>query len=204
MNAKEIEQGIIKEMVKPLFKKHQFNVAGKTFLKGEADFVKVFNIQSSAWNQKDSAKFTFNIGFFLPDTYEFWRQQPLPKHIKEYDCVFSLRPGPIIKSGSSDYWYTIDMLTDVSAVKNQIHDHLTNYILPFYHTYQTVADLLTLQEVDSSSGGSTRLQAGFILAKQGDYLLAKKVIHSYLQAGNYPDDWVSRIKSEAMKRGLNL
>ncbi|MDO1451672.1 DUF4304 domain-containing protein [Rhodocytophaga aerolata] len=64
MNAKEIEQGIIKEMVKPLFKKHQFNVAGKTFLKGEADFVKVFNIQSSAWNQKDSVKFTFNIGFF--------------------------------------------------------------------------------------------------------------------------------------------
>ncbi|MDO1451671.1 hypothetical protein Q0590_35690 [Rhodocytophaga aerolata] len=95
------------------------------------------------------------------------------------------------------------MFTDVSELRKQIEDHLTSYILPFYHIYQTVTDLLT-QEVDGISGGLTRLQVGLILAKQGDYLLAKKVIHSYLQAGKSPEDWISRIKHEAIKRGIDL
>ncbi|WP_394351944.1 hypothetical protein [Rhodocytophaga rosea] len=131
-------------------------------------------------------------------------KQPVPKHIKAFDCAFQVRPGPIIKSGTSDYWYRIDSTTEITALIGLIHHHITDYILPFYNQYKSLFDLLKLQEVDTTFGEMIQIQVGLTLAKKGDYKLAKKEINSYLQSGKRSEDWIDRIKSEAIIRGLEI
>jgi hypothetical protein len=204
MNAKEVQQNIVKEDIKPHFKAQQFKVSGLTFYKQEKDFIKVFNIQSSAWNFQDDVRSTFNIGFFLPDTYEFWLQKPIPRNIKEYDCIFSIRPGTIINSGQSEYWYKINQDTNVEELRKDIRSHLIDYIFPFYNRYNSLIDLLNLTQIDNLSGNSIQVHIGLIVGKQGNAQSARELINSYLDLVKFPEDWINRIKNEAAQRGIKL
>jgi len=204
MNAKEIQDDIIKTIIKPRFKENRFKVSGLTLLKKEVDFVKVFNIQSSSWNTADEVKFTFNLGFFLPDTYEFWLGQPVPQNIKEYHCVFNLRPGPILKSGTNDYWYSINESRNLEELKNLIRAHVKTYYIPFFNKYNLITDLINLGEIDSTYYNMLTPHLALILAKKGNHELAEELISNYLKNGEYPDNWIKKLESEAKKVNLKI
>jgi hypothetical protein len=67
MNAKEKQNIIIKNIIKPLLKERGYKNKGNNYSKEESDFFKVIALQNFSWNSRDDVEFCFNFGVLVKD-----------------------------------------------------------------------------------------------------------------------------------------
>lgn len=141
MEILKIEEVIIKELLKPMFKEGRFLISGNHYRKSEEGFVKVVNPQFSYWNDGDSISFTFNIGFFFPRTNEFEGQE-LPKKLTVFDCQINERYGQIFSEGI-DTWFEKDDKKDKEHYLLEVTagTDLVIYWLKQFKDMDTLSDL---------------------------------------------------------------
>lgn len=94
---------VIKEIIKPKFKRNGFKVSGNHYLREENGFVKVFNPQFSMSNNSENVSLTFNIGLYFPATTKF-EGRTKPKKLTFNDCQFGERYGHLCTGSGNDYW----------------------------------------------------------------------------------------------------
>jgi hypothetical protein len=140
MTLFEHKDRIVKDLIKPLFKTAGFSVSGTTYVKKEKDFLKVFNIQSSGFNLVDNVSFYLNMGILFPVWFEI-RKEQFPKHPKEYDCQFRIRPDSLLGRNQS---YHLTPTTDIREFELLVMSDIENHILPFFEKYSTLDDCMSL------------------------------------------------------------
>jgi len=207
MNAIEFKDHLIKDVLKPGFKKAGFKVSGTHFTKEEEGFVKVFNVQSSQFSLNWQTGFYLNIGLFFPLAYAFRyneyteNEMKFPEKPKESDCQFRFRSGLITKGLKS---YNIDKNTNQAAFKEIVIKDIEESILPFYNSIKSLDDCL-YKEIDFPlASGTTTAFVALTFATLGKQDKAKQVLITYLANENIPDKWRSKIVNEARKRNVEL
>ncbi|MFT4760106.1 MAG: hypothetical protein ACI9XO_002844 [Paraglaciecola sp.] len=121
-------EDILKNILKPHFKKNGFKTGSNHFKKLENGFIKVVNPQFSQFNYLSEIKFTFNIGFYFPITVEFEEETP-PKSISIHDCQINERFGQIFRD--TDYWIEFNLEKGeqefIKEIQEQI-EQITNWL----------------------------------------------------------------------------
>jgi hypothetical protein len=206
MNTKEIKEEIIKELIKPIFKENGFKTSGTTFLKQEEGFVKVFNIQSSKWNHKECVSFTFNIGIFLPMSYELIRPLPLPKNIKESDCQFKMRISDLLKK--EDDWYEVKTGVDIDNLKIEkieIYQDIKK-TLEFYNNRNTVEALAELPDLYPFCGLNeiAIVDIALTLYSLDKNPLGEQLLKKYYEKQTKDYQWAEIVKEAAKIVGIEL
>jgi|GEM_PF-5213871 len=174
MNPYDQRVRIIKEVIKPYFKRINFGVSGTTFLRSEKDLIQVFNIQSSAWNDETSVSFYLNIGIYFP----IWNELSgikHPNHLKEYDCQYRIRTDALT---GRNQCYDIHKETDIEEFESLIRGDVSNYILPFFEKFRDIESCLQLPEPFLKT--DLRPYIGLTLIKNGKSELGNKILDEYL------------------------
>jgi len=167
---------LITEVIKPILKRGGFKVVGNNFRKNEKDFIKVFNIQSSACNQDDNVSFYLNIGFLFPVLYELIDQQ-IPKVPKEYDCTFRIRTESLTGRNQS---YRILPDTDLGYFQKLLINDLTDSVIPFFERYKEIEDCLKLRNEFDDQFASVDPYVGLTLIKNGRYNEGSEILDRYI------------------------
>lgn len=177
MNLFEQRDLLIKEVFKPTFKAAGFRIPGTTFKKQEKDFLKIFNIQNSAWNLDDHVSFYLNIGFYFPIVNEL-KGQEIPKNPKEYDCIFRIRTDSLTGRNQA---YDILPETDLSELRTLIKTDLTDHVIPFFERYNELEDCLNLKNEFKDLHSSAEPYIGLTMMKNGNKELGEKILMNFVE-----------------------
>lgn len=177
MTLFEKRDRLIKEVIKPLFKENGFRVPGNTFRKSETNFIKIFNIQSSAWNLDDHVSFYLNIGFLFPIYFEV-TDQPLPKQPKEYDCIFRIRTDSLTGLNQS---YEISPKTEFEELKELIESDLTQFVFPFFERYKNIEDCLNLNKEFEDQHAPVEPYVALTLIKNNEFEKGNRILDEFIK-----------------------
>ena len=207
MDAIEFKEHLIKDVLKPGFKKAGFKISGTHFTKEEEGFVKVFNVQSSQFSLNWQTGFYLNIGLFFPLAYAFRYNEnteneiKIPEKPKESDCQFRFRSDEITKGLKS---YNIDKHTDHAEFAEIIIRDIEESILPFYNSIKSLDDCLYKEKDFPLAFGTTTAFVALTFASLGKKDKAGQILKAYLDNENIPDKWRYKIVNEARKRNVEI
>jgi len=200
---KEVFNLILFDLIKPRLKDIGFKVSGNTFRRQENDFLIIFDIWKSSWNNANEILFWFETGVFRDSFYNFIFQESPPKTIRTNQCSMRLQAGSILRKGVPGYNYCI-MEKNMKTMINEIANDLDNSFIPFLMKLKKIEDILIFGELDPVFCDKTKLFVGFGLAENGEKGKAETLINEYLQAAHYPLSWLQRIKSKSKSLNLNI
>ncbi|MDB6077887.1 MAG: hypothetical protein JWO82_1634 [Akkermansiaceae bacterium] len=128
----EIIAAAVKELHPRLLKPQGFRKNGKTWIR-PGDWTSVIQIQLSAWNDSDEAKFTINVGIHLPGYKEFTGT------LKPHHCwPTQARLGKFMDP-PGDKWWSVTRETDPAALTDELARLLSTYALPWFESYESIA-----------------------------------------------------------------
>ncbi|GMK37449.1 hypothetical protein PCCS19_05030 [Paenibacillus sp. CCS19] len=174
----EEQKKIVNEIITPRMKNLGFKKSSYNYYKKVDDNVGVcFNLQGNKYNDREEARFTFNVGTFLPNAYEVYinlnSNTELPKFPKEYNCIDRKRIGQL--KHTTDLWYTLNPSTDIETIHKEVSNDLDHYIIPYI---QEITLEKLLETSDETLGWSDKIvltifkiQSG--LVAEGDETLKK-------------------------------
>lgn len=177
MNLFEQRDLLIKEVFKPTLKAAGFRIPGTTFKKQEKYFLKIFNIQNSAWNLDDHVSFYLNIGIFFPIVNEL-NGQEIPKNPKEHDCIFRIRTDSLTGRNQA---YDILPETDLNELRTLIQTDLNDYVIPFFERYNELEDCLNLKNEFQDLHSSAEPYIGLTMMKNGNKDLGERTLMNFIE-----------------------
>ena len=201
MTLLEKKENIIREVIKPAFKKAGFTTSAATFQKQEEDFIKIFNVQSSGTNGSDIARFYFNIGIVFPMTFEFWFKRPMPDRPKEYQCQARMRSEDLT---GRDPWYELNNETNYESYSEFVRSDIENFIIPFFEELKSLDDCLSLYKKFSEKVADFTVDVGLTFATRGELHKAEIILSEYINKKGRDHELGERIITEAALRGVKL
>ncbi len=174
MSALDERQKIIKEIIKPAFKKAGFKTSGNHFVKVEEDFTKIFCIDNISWNTSDYVSFTLRIGILFP-LIEKLRNQTIPKFPSIFNCHFEIVSNQLNKS---ERLFDINPDTDIEEFRNYTSTVINNYIIPFFECHTKIEDCLDLFTLYVSNSYDIKPFIGLILIEKGNIELGNKLMEN--------------------------
>jgi hypothetical protein len=179
--AEKIDAIVREGLVEPL-KQAGYTKRARTFhLKGDS-IVRVVNVQGCKWNIGDTGQFTINLGIYLPHIVKCLRERELPpgKLPAEWDCTVRMRIGELMPAGQ-DYWWKIDISSDLSEIATEVKEAWINYGRPWLH--QDWGNLRVARDLLASGGPIEAAVAASLLLNEPDAAkrIALNVINEYRQ-----------------------
>lgn len=142
MNLKQEFDTLILEELTPVMKELGFTKQNLNYHRNTGEVIQTFNIQKSEFNDKNSLKFTGNIGLTEPISYSKINNfKTTPKQIKEYESQFRIRLGNL--TDNVDYWYEIRDNFDFTPVKKKFISDM-EILKHFLENYKSRNSLLEL------------------------------------------------------------
>jgi hypothetical protein len=178
MNALDERQKIIKEIIKPAFKKASFKTSGNHFVKVEDSFTKVFSIDNISWNTKSYVSFTLRIGILFPLAQKLM-DRPIEAFPSAASCHFQIVSNQINKS---DRLFDIKPDTDIKEFRQYTSDVINSYVIPFFERHTKIEDCLDLFTSYTSNRCDIRPFIGLILLEKGNIELGKKLTENITPA----------------------
>jgi len=136
----EVFKQLIKNEIAPLFKENSFKKNGNNFARTFSDFAWTVNIQSSKWNTKEEVEFTINTGIFMDKLYGIGYREVPSKFPTEIQSVLRHRISKL--KNEQDYWYKINLSSDIEKVKHEVKSDIENLIFPYFKKFQTIEDVM--------------------------------------------------------------
>jgi hypothetical protein len=143
MNAKEKQNMIIKNIIKPLLKQQGYKNKGNNYRKEEEQFYKVITLQNFSWNSSDDVEFCFNFGILVKDIDLPFK---LPENFGAQHCHIQLREGCFLpdfrEKGQfrNRGYYNIKSDTYEIGFANVIEEDFRKYILVDFDNLKTLDD----------------------------------------------------------------
>jgi|SaaInlV_125m_DNA_1040241.scaffolds.fasta_scaffold44348_2 hypothetical protein len=193
MNSQEIFNSLLKNFIKPYFKKIGFKTSGQTFYLENEGFIKIIQIQKSQFNSAENVRFTFNIGVF--DTYVNEKLNISIKKPKPSDCVIEKRIGFLCPE-NKDTWFSIDNSTDQELFSSNLKNIFNQYLLSYLDSFQSIEDLAKCYQekadlnINSKGGG---FYFAIHLLKQNKPE-AISIIKTYLTKWGHSEHWKYKIE----------
>jgi len=142
----KIPQDRIKELTKdfltPFFKENGFRKSGNRFYKPVNDFSYIIEMQSSRFNSKEEAQFTFNVSLYIHQYFRHvYNAEPPNCPTNNHNLVPpSKRSGHICEAG--DKWYTVNQENLLIEVAQEIIDDFNHYVIPYFEQFQNIDDII--------------------------------------------------------------
>jgi hypothetical protein len=144
-------QAVIKEVASrlhsDLLKPRGFKKTAYTWIR-EDEWPKLINLQLSKWNSSEEARFTVNLGVFIPELHNAAGSYPVTGQPKEPDCDVRSRIGMLLPPGT-DKWWEVSAASDEGKLFDEVIADLVEVGLPWLdrlHDYTTVAEVLIGQK----------------------------------------------------------
>lgn len=138
-----LKEQIIKEIIKPKFKKNGFKVSGNHYRKEEKGFIKVFNPQFSMYNDSENVRLTFNLGLYFPETTKF-EDRTEPKKLSCHDCQFEERYGHLCTDSGNDHWIEKNDSNTITEFEEEVRNSLEKSI-EWFKQFDSINSLKTLR-----------------------------------------------------------
>ncbi len=144
MNLNDEFVSLISEELTPVMKVLGFKKQNLNYHRNTHDVIQTFSIQKSQYNDKNSLKFTGNIGLTEPVSFsKIHKLSVIPSQVKDYESQFRLRLGNLTEN--KDYWYEMTDRIDITTVKNKFRTDIAT-LKNFFDAYSTRNGLLELLE----------------------------------------------------------
>ncbi len=132
-----------------LLKAVGFKRRGTTYFRHGDGFAHIINLQSSQWNSRNLASFTFNLGVYELDLAAALGRAMarLPENV--FDCMYSERVGWVVPR-HGDLWWEISEKHSAEEVGGWVHGVLSEFVLPWFAACMTRGSFV---EVLSKRGG---------------------------------------------------
>ncbi|WP_394537640.1 DUF4304 domain-containing protein [Lysobacter enzymogenes] len=144
--AKRIDSVIAQGLV-PLLKAHGFAKSARTFHRQRDGRWHVVNVQASSGNSAGQARFTLNLGLYLPELDALAGNAAVTDKPKEYDCTLRERIG-LLMPQARDHWWTLAPDTDADALAADLAQAMSAHGLPWFDAYAT-AELIAAHFADA-------------------------------------------------------
>ena len=138
---------IIKDCFHTFLKPIGFKKKGNNFYRQLQDLGQIINIQKSSLYSKGHISFTINTGIFIPEywlTFYTSHDGETPNYPTEPICAIRQRIGNL--KYNTDKWFEIGSNIDIAELKKETTDNVINYIIPYFESNKTKADILELLE----------------------------------------------------------
>lgn len=199
MTPKESVNQIVKNVVKPAFKKGGFAVDGNSFKKEETGFVKIFSIQNSHFNNALSASFDMNVGLYFPLTYGWRFGWPLPEKPKIEHCQFDFRTAALTGRHQS---YTVSDEIDITQFEELVKVELNDVILWFESIKRLDDCMLAQRQVHLAK--SCDFEVALTHAALGDLSRANEVFNAFVNKSTIRESELAKMTAEAKRRGIEV
>ena len=140
---KEIASSLHSTVLKPRgFKKNAF-----TWIRHD-EWPKLINLQLSQRNTSAEARFTLNLGVYIPELHNASGSYPVTGDPKEPDCDVRSRIGMLLPQGT-DKWWDVSTATDCGSLFDEVSANLVEVGLPWLdglRDYATAAAALMGQK----------------------------------------------------------
>jgi hypothetical protein len=143
MNAKEKQNLIIKNIVKPMLKEKGYKNKGNNYSKEESEFFKIITLQNFSWNSKDDVEFCFNFGILIKNIINEDLVNVGVQH-----CQIQVRESAFLPQtrDTGKYrerrQYNIKSETDENEFGKLIEEDFELYILKDFDSIKTLDDCL--------------------------------------------------------------
>lgn len=127
---------IVRSVLHPTLKREGFRKSARTFRRVIANCTQIVNIQGSWTNYADQGQFTINLGVYFPEAARLDGTFPVKEHPLESDCLIRERIG-FLMPAHRDYWWMLDVTTDVDWVAQDITDNWIIYGKPWLEDKST-------------------------------------------------------------------
>jgi hypothetical protein len=165
----------------PLLKKESFKKSGRTFLRKQAHWIHVVNVQANRWNAGASGSFTVNLGIYFPEVVQAigWTQTtPSPP---KGMCTISHRL--CVTPDETDHWWKIHPESDLEEISGAIRAAWIQFGKPWLERYSVLteavrfkgavplvrAGILYLLDRREEAGAVIRNELGFVSAANSLY-----------------------------------
>jgi hypothetical protein len=132
-----------------------FRRRGSTWALETAECWQIIQVQNSRSNSRDRIQFTINVSVaskrILRATVPGSTRSPA-----EMDCHLRRRLGHLIPDIGKDYWWQIDVGTNMGALREEISTALVRHALPWLSANASEA---ALHEIFASGRGTTKTMA---------------------------------------------
>ena len=200
MSPKESVNQLVKNVVKPAFKKAGFAIDGNVFRKNELGFVKIFNIQNSHFNNALSASFDMNGGLFFPLTYGWRFDWPLPGKPKIEHCQFEFRAADLTRRHQS---HVVSSDTDIKQLEELVKTELKDIIL-WFESITKLDDCLSAEKQIYPPGKNCNFEVALTHAELGDLSRANEVFNIFIGNSIIKESELSKMTAEAKRRGIKV
>ncbi|ESU21169.1 hypothetical protein FCR2A7T_07010 [Flavobacterium cauense R2A-7] len=171
MNAIEIRNLIIKEVIAPALKKIGFKKSGNNFFQEGERFTKVFSITNSSWNDKDWVQFNLDIGILFHIANEINGREI--KVSNTSSCHFEIS---VLQLNGSDQLFKIGPETEISNFRKYVDDTINDYVIPFLNHYSNIEDCTDLYSKYTSHGWDIKPFIGLTLIEKGNIEIGTKLL----------------------------
>ena len=149
-----------------------FRKTARNFRRATPASLQIVNVQGSAWNFPESARFTVNLGVWLPAAAEALGEAPLDRAPPEYQCHVRSRIGMLSPDGR-DLWWEITETDQIPAVAKDLAAAVVHIGMPWLDQFAAPApaaafcrdNLLFAHAAALAAAAGDRLQAEFDLAR---------------------------------------
>ncbi|UPO90103.1 DUF4304 domain-containing protein [Niallia sp. Man26] len=178
MIMQEVFKQLIKDEIAPLFKENGFKKKGNNFAKTFSDFAWTVNIQSSKWNTKEEVEFTINTGIFTDKLFGIGYREKPPKFPTEINSVLRHRISKL--KNEQDYWYKINLSSDLEKVKQEVSSDIESLVFPYFEKFQTIEDVMQEMKREESQDSYSDLELTILYQVYGYYKEAQeRIIKAY-------------------------
>lgn len=151
---------VVAQGLAPLLKSQGFAKAGRSFHRRRGERWQVVNVQASSGNSAAQARFTLNLGLYIPQIEVLAGQPPLQGKPKEYECTLRERIGALMPQ-ARDHWWTLVPDGEPAALATELAEAFAAYGLPWLEGHTDLAEVAaSLAEAPTILAAAAALAAG--------------------------------------------
>lgn len=160
MDPAKLIDAVVAQGLAPLLKSHGFAKAGRSFHRRRGERWQVVNVQASSGNSAAQARFTLNLGLYVPEIEALAGHSPPAGKPKEYDCTLRERIG-LLMPQARDHWWTLAPDSDPASLAPELAEAFAAYGLPWLEGHADLAGIAArLADAPTILAAAAALAAG--------------------------------------------
>lgn len=141
--ASSLVDSIVRDRLAKRLKTEGFKKHSRTWVRSNAALSHVVNVQASQWNFEDQAKFTINLGVYVPAVAERRGIVAKGSYPKEYDSTVRARIGSLMPD-RLDHWWAVSRASDLASVAADVEETFMRFGAPWLASLATVEEVFKL------------------------------------------------------------
>ena len=197
MARNPVLEHVLSSGLRPALSADGFRRSGRAFHRTTAECLHVVDVQASRYNERDSGRFTINLGVWYRPLHELMDWMPRTKLPRAHDCAIDERLGMLIHG--RDVWWEFDTTTDPEALARRVVRDWRRHGAPFLSALSSGKAVCNY--ILANDAPCRRF---YVLLLRGKTASARKLFERAIANGVNSEYVIPRAVRAARKVGLRL